>query len=404
MPITSAIGDAGTNDMKSVTSGPIQGADTIREVVRPSTLFLIATAFGISSTAQAFWLGGVDIIPRDLLHLLALNLTYWYVPALLAPVIMRLALRYRLGRMPWLRVVLVHVAAAIGYSWANMLTMVVAQLLVTRVDLAHAHLWAMARRLYFSQLDWMLMTYLFLVGVANALAYRRESEARALKTAQLEARMIEAQLRALQNELRPHFLFNTLNTISGLMRTDIELADAMIDRLGDLLRMTLHTAKIHPLHRELAIARKYLDIEQTRFGDRLSVDMDIAADTLDALVPSLLLQPLVENAVRHGVVPYTRPGRVGVRASRVGPHLVFHLSDSGDGAPPERLMALNKGVGLANTRARLTHLYADAFTLEFSNNKGGFLVTIAIPFRTERDAVALPGETEGLMEPVETVA
>src|SRR5262249_11467844 len=127
MPTTSTLASLGTSAMKSGTNNVREGADTIREVVKPSTLFLIATAFGISSTVQAFWLGSDK--PHSVFDLVALNLTYWYVPALLAPIIMRLALRYRLGRMPWLRVVLVHAAAVLGYSWANTLAMLGAQFL-----------------------------------------------------------------------------------------------------------------------------------------------------------------------------------------------------------------------------------------------------------------------------------
>ena len=126
---------------------------------------------------------------------------------------------------------------------------------------------------YLTQLDWLLMTYLFLVGLAHALVYRRESEARALSSAQLETRLVEAQLQALQRQLHPHFLFNTLNTISGLIHTDAGAADTMIDRLGDLLRMTLHTSITQevPLKDELDVLQKYLEIEQTRFGNRLRV-------------------------------------------------------------------------------------------------------------------------------------
>jgi two-component system, LytTR family, sensor kinase len=140
------------------------------------------------------------------------------------------------------------------------------------------------------------MTYLFLLGLAHALAYRRESEARALDSAHLETRLIEAQLQALQRQLHPHFLFNTLNTISGLMRTDVNGADRMMDRLGDLLRITLHSSGVQevPLHEELEMLQTYLDIEQTRFGKRLSVTIQIDPETLSAQVPNLLLQPLVE--------------------------------------------------------------------------------------------------------------
>jgi sensor histidine kinase YesM len=238
---------------------------------------------------------------------------------------------------------------------------------------------------YLTQLDWLLMTYLFLIGVAYALAYRRESESRALNTAQLETRLVEAQLQALQRQLHPHFLFNTLNTVSGLIRTDPDGADRMIDRLGDLLRMTLHKSGIQEvsLKEELDVLGKYVEIERTRFGNRLTVEMNVQPETLDAQVPSLVLQPLVENAIRHGVAPNARPGWIAVHAEREDGELVLQVRDNGDGLPPERLMALNRGVGLDNTRARLTHLYRDRFDFSFSNLERGFCVTIRIPFEVQ---------------------
>ncbi len=203
------------------------------------------------------------------------------------------------------------------------------------------------------------MTYLFLVGLAHALAYRRESETRALDAAHLETRLVEAQLQALQRQLHPHFLFNTLNTICSLMRINLNAADLMIDRLGDLLRMTLDTSGTQqvPLKQELEVLQKYLEIEQTRFESRLAISMHIDFETLDALVPNLLLQPLVENAIRHGIAPHARPGWIAIHAVREGSRLRIEIRDSGNGLPPDRLMALNRGVGLGNTRARLEYLY-----------------------------------------------
>jgi LytS/YehU family sensor histidine kinase len=176
-----------------------------------------------------------------------------------------------------------------------------------------------------------------------------------------------------------------LNTISGLMRTDVNGADRMMDRLGDLLRMTLHSSGIQevPLTEELEMLQTYLDIEQTRFGKRLSVTLQIEPETLSAQVPNLFLQPLVENAIRHGIAPHTRPGRITVEASRQGAQLRLRVRDSGDGLPDDRLTLLNQGVGLANTRARLKHLYQANHDFVFSNADGGFCVTVTIPFTVD---------------------
>ena len=357
-------------------------------------LFVIATAFGVSSTIQAYSMKLLEdgaASPRSIPQLLGLNLVYWYLPVLLAPTIKALALRYQLGRVRWFTQAAVHITGAFVYSVVHTVAM-----LATRAVLfpagrpgSPASLWTWARRDYLIQLDWLLMTYLFLVGLAHALAYRRESEARALDAAHLETRLMEAQLQALQRQLHPHFLFNTLNTISGLMRINVNAADLMIDRLGDLLRMTLDTSGIQqvPLQQEIDVLKKYLEIEQTRFESRLSIAMHIDFETLDALVPNLLLQPLVENAIRHGIAPHSRPGWIAIHAAREGTQLRIEIRDSGNGLPPDRLTALNRGVGLGNTRARLAHLYPAAHQFAFSNLAEGFCVSVRIPFEIEPPSV-----------------
>lgn len=245
--------------------------------------------------------------------------------------------------------------------------------------------WVAARVEYLTQLDWILMTYLFLLGLAHALEYRRESERRSIDSAKLETRLVEAQLQSLQRQLQPHFLFNTLNAISGLMRTDVDAADRMMDRLGDLLRMALDTANVQevPLKDELEMLQKYLDIEQVRFGPRLRVTLDIDQVAAAAFVPNFLLQPLVENAVRHGVAPHKRPGQINLTIRHEGVQLVLRLRDSGDGVQPAVLEMLNRGIGLSNTRARLEHLYPGRYSLIFAN-EGGFVVTIRIPFAVDQ--------------------
>jgi LytS/YehU family sensor histidine kinase len=175
------------------------------------------------------------------------------------------------------------------------------------------------------------------------------------------------------------------------MRTNVDAADQMIDHLGDLLRMTLHSSGTQEvaLKRELDVLQKYLEIEQTRFGNRLGITMRIDPDTLDAQVPNLLLQPLVENAVRHGIAPYLRAGSIAIHAVRDGSRLKIEIIDSGAGLPPDRLMALNRGVGLDNTRARLEHLYPSAHRFTFSNLDDGFCVTVVIPYRVIESRAAI---------------
>lgn len=356
-------------------------------------MFCIATGFGISSTVQSALIMRINsepTYPSDWIQLPVLNLAYWYVPALLAPLIMGLALQYKLGRASWWQQLAVHGTGAIAYSVVHTSAMFALRALLADVvgepPIAPARsFWVRAGSEYFKQFDWQLMTYLFLVGLAHALAYSRESQRRALEASQLETRLVEAQLQSLQRQLHPHFLFNTLNTISGLIRTNVNAADAMLDQLGDLLRMALQTSTQQevPLEQELEVLRKYLDIEQTRLGSRLSVRLHIDPDTLDANVPNLLLQPLVENAVRHGIAPYSRPGSIAIEAARQGDRVMLHVWDSGYGVAPDRLAALNNGVGLANTRARLEHLYPGAFVFTFANVADGFRVTVGVPYRSD---------------------
>ena len=364
---------------------------TVRPRISAALLFVIATGFGVSSTVQAVVIGrlagdSVAVAVAGLPKLFALNLVYWYVPALAAPAIMALATHYLLGRVGWAKLVLVHLPGAFAYVALHSVIMIgMRGLLFPNGFVRTGRCWSCVARTSLEQIDWLLITYLFFVGLAHALAYRRESEARALNSAQLETSLVEAPLQALQRQVHPHFLFNTLNTISGLMRSNVGAADRMIDQLGDLLRMTLHTSgtQLLSLKDELDVLQKYLEIEQTRFGGRLSIEMQIDPETLDAQLPTLLLQPLVENAVRHGIAPNARPGWIAVHAKRAAQRLVMEIRDSGDGLPPDRIMALNRGVGLNNTRARLQHLYQTDFAFTFSNIERGFCVTVSIPFQAE---------------------
>ncbi len=193
--------------------------------------------------------------------------------------------------------------------------------------------WMYFRERFFLNFDWETMTYWALVAFVNAIDYQRESQERELTAAQLQTQLAEAQLEALQRQLHPHFLFNTLNTISALMHRDVHAADEMLVQLSDLLRLTLDrigTQQV-PLTDEVDFLKKYLEIEQTRFGDRLMVNIDVEPEVLDAPVPNLILQPLVENALRHGVGPKIGVGKVDVNARQVDGTLVMTVRDNGVG-------------------------------------------------------------------------
>lgn len=199
-------------------------------------------------------------------------------------------------------------------------------------------------------------------------------------------------------QLQPHFLFNTLHAISALVHEDAEEADRMVAHLSELLRLSLENAGAQEvtLRQELEFLEPYLQIEQARFGNRLALRRDIAADVLDARVPNLVLQPLVENAVRHGIASRSGPGLVEISARRAGDRLRLEVRDNGSGLPAAG--ALREGVGLGNTRARLQQLYGADHRLEMRNVEGGGLrVTLEIPFAVLDGA---PGpETGARLEP-----
>jgi two-component system LytT family sensor kinase len=258
----------------------------------------------------------------------------------------------------------------------------------------------LAQQMFFLNFDWEMMTYWAIVGLSNARRYKSEAQGRALRESQLETHLVEAQLQSLQRQLQPHFLFNTLNTISALMHRDVDAADRMIERLSDLLRLSLENVGVQEvsLKDELDFLSKYLEIEQTRFRDRLTVVFDVQPDTLDALVPNLILQPLVENSIKHGIGPRPTPGQIEITSRRIGGMLELIVRDDGVGLSAARLTDFNRGVGLANTRSRLQHLYGTSHRFEFRQPPGGgLMVLVAIPLaEIGEEVVDGDGYSEGV--------
>lgn len=224
--------------------------------------------------------------------------------------------------------------------------------------------------------------YWLIVAAALGLETHRRAREREVRASELEARLARAQLQVLESQLHPHFLFNTLHAISTLMHRDVDAADRMMSRLSDLLRLTLEQFGVQTvsLRQELDFLRRYLDIEQIRFGERLSVKMDIDDALLDATVPRFILQPLVENAVRHGISPRSAGGTITLRGRREDGRLALEVCDDGVGMPDDPEAASAEGVGLANTRARLHQLYGGRGELQLTRGAtGGLTVRLSIP-------------------------
>jgi signal transduction histidine kinase len=354
-------------------------------LVRPLIVFSVASALGCFSGFQAYYyVSTFTEWPASLPFLIALNLGYWYSWACLTPAILYLARKAPFtDRDSWKFALAVHVPGVFILTAAHVVLTVSSQTAIVWLVGQEQRSWTSeAQRMFFNNFDWEMMTYWAIVGLSHALWYHNEAQDRALRASQLETHLVEAQLQSLQRQLQPHFLFNTLNTISALMHRDINAADDMIAKLSDLLRISLYNGGVQEvtLKQELDFLSKYLEIEQTRFRDRLTVVFDVQPDTLDALVPNLVLQPLVENSIKHGVGPRPTPGQIEIRTKRVGSMLELEVKDNGVGLSAARLTDFNRGIGLGNTRSRLQHLYGSSHRFEFRQPpSGGLAVLIAIP-------------------------
>jgi len=303
----------------------------------------------------------------------------WYVFALLAIPVVQLARRFRFEGGTWVRSLAAHAIASVGFSFAYMVLRAGVGQWQSQLAFAEVFKMLLVKTWHFN-----LLIYWVILVVSHAFDYYRKYRERELRASELEKHLVQAKLQALQMQLNPHFLFNTLHSISSLMHKDVEAADRMIVRLGDLLRAALAGAGTQQvtLRRELALLELYLSIEQIRFGSRLSVKLSIAPDTLEAQVPNLILQPLVENAIRHGIEPRARPGCIELQAQRRAEVLSLIVSDNGAGLGHKGV--IKEGVGLSNTRARLQELYGAAQRFEMHRGpEGGVRVELSIPFRED---------------------
>jgi two-component system, LytTR family, sensor kinase len=319
----------------------------------------------------------------------------WMPWALLTPVVLWLGRRFPLER-PGLGLALaVHAAACALVYVVHSAAFTVANILLSPFYSQPRPFLEMFYSRLMSQFHIDLLIYCGVLGTSYAVGYYARFREREVRATQLEARLAQAELQALKMQLHPHFLFNTLNGIAGLVRDKKNAAAVeMIAGLSDLLRYTLDGAGRQEvtLREELEFLELYLGIQQKRFPDRLRVEMSVEPNTLEALVPNLILQPLVENAIRHGVSRRAAAGTVGVAASREGETLRVRVYDDGPGLRRDangnagtdeaHEGSAPSGIGLSNTRARLRQLYGEAQSFEvFDRAAGGVEATLSLPFR-----------------------
>jgi two-component system, LytTR family, sensor kinase len=350
---------------------------------------VLVIAFGgfvILFSAISFFV--VVVVLKQPFHaktVLLLNATQFYLWLAFAPVVFVFARRHAITRGRWRGPVFFHVCASLPCAFlAATLAMTIFWFLdfpdskqlfptFTRALVSTGNSFATGVLIYWA-----------LVLAAHGLNYYRSYQIEELRTHQLRAQLSQAQLQALRMQLQPHFLFNTLHSINDLVLEDPEAATKMITRLGDFLRMTLEgsAAPTIPLQQELEFLNHYLEIEKLRFHQRLLVEIKIAPDVLSAQVPNFILQPLVENALRHGVPTRLGPSRLKVTARRSGQRLELSVQDDGPGFADAGIQRKN-GLGLSNTSERLKYLYGEEQSLAVNGNgSSGAAVTLTIPFTT----------------------
>lgn len=368
-----------------------------RRLLHLALIWGIWTFIGIVFTLQSYFTSYRSQKPVPLFDSLYVQMTWSYLWALATPFVLCAATRLPIERNNWRRSALLHVPLSIALS-------------AFITALGHVVLWfywgwSMGRPFSFENMGRFVVAnfsegigiYLLIALTSYAFNYHRRYHEGKVKTLQLEAQLSQAQLHALKMQLHPHFLFNTLHSISALLNKDTESARKMITRLGDFLRLTLDNSGSQEvtLQQEIEFLSCYLEIERIRFQDRLVTRVDVAHQTLDAKVPNLILQPIVENAIRHGIAPRSTPGLIEIEAERRNGTLRIQVRDNGPGLPAHRTSEnlFKKGVGLANTETRLERLYGTDHLFDFSNNPtGGLVVTLEIPFHKD-NVMPVPSET-----------
>lgn len=314
-----------------------------------------------------------------------------YLTAALTPVVLWLGRRWPIERQTWRTRVPVHLALGAVFSAVELALETVAFIQLRLAESVTEHSFMVGFPvLLVTGFHENIITYWGILGIQWGFRYYRGFREREMHASELKAQLVKAQLSALKMQLQPHFLFNTLNTIMVLVRQQRgRQAEEMLARLSDLLRCVLEDVEAQqiPLRRELEYLRLYLSIEQVRFQDRLGIEITADDTALDAAVPHMGLQPIVENAVRHGIGRVAAAGIIRISALRTGQTLTIRVADDGPGLGAADL-AEGRGIGLANTRARLHQLYGDAASLKLENGERGVVATMTMPYRA---AAETPG-------------
>jgi two-component system LytT family sensor kinase len=319
---------------------------------------------------------------------LRLNLVQFYVWAMLSPLVFRFSRRFPIDLRPLnVRNLLLYFPALISFAGIHQIIhLAVLWSITPRWRQKYPALMDCYRAYFAFGFYIDLIIALLIVIAVHALLYYQSFRASELAQSSLKTQLAQAQLRALKMQLHPHFLFNTLHSISSLVLEDPPKANSMIARLGDFLRLTVDNSEqqLVTLKEETEFLRCYLDIEQVRFGDRLTVAFELEPQTLSAQVPHLILQPVVENAIQHAIAPRSARGHINIEAKRLNSLLRIAIRDNGPGISSNANLPWKQGVGLTNVRTRLQQIYGPDFRFELMNaNEGGLTAVMEIPFERE---------------------
>lgn len=371
-----------------------------RKYLKWVAIWGVWTLVAIFFTSQVTLQSQVYPNPTPFYRVLMWQLFSGYVWFAISPIILWLGRKFTFEDGNWKTSVPVHLGASIVIAISQLgIDAFVLPKLGYMASAGSAPYFEIFKKFLLVNVHFGVAIYWGVLGVQQVIKYYRKYRERELRTSQLEARLATTRLQVLKMQLHPHFLFNTLNAISELIYRDPESAERMISDLSDLLRMSFENLEVQeiPLKQELEFLEKYLEIELTRFHDRLKVQMQIAPETLDASVPNMILQPLVENAIKHGIAPRATGGQINIGAVRENGHLALTVSDNGLGVPFGDVENLTEGVGLSNTRRRLKHLYGEeGHSFKLKNDiDSGLVVDLVIPFKEAINGLRISKEDGG---------
>ncbi len=328
--------------------------------------------------------------PASWWKMFLIQLLVWSLWAAFTPLIIWLGRRVRIERPRWWTGTLFHMLASVFLVLVYLVLYTVILGLVRQVGFSPDWFIGAYLSIFISVFHWDVIIYWTILGIGYAFEYYDKLREREVQAMTLQKQLVQAQLQSLKMQLQPHFLFNTLHMIGSLVRhDDKQTAIKMLASLSDLLRASLeHVGKQEiRLQEELDFLRQYLEIQQIRFKDRLQIEMTISPETLAAKVPIFILQPLVENAIQHGLDKKRTARKLKIDAAQENGFTTLRVYNDGPPLSPEWIMAQAAGVGLSNTAARLEQLYGPSATLALENQDNGVLATVLIPYNSGEEAV-----------------